>query len=64
MENAAFKTRPQLADEFAISTKTLYRRLREKGVKLPRKEYLSQEDCQPVYSALGGKGDGEKGENK
>ena len=35
MENLAFKTRKQIADEYGISIKTLTIRLKKEGIELP-----------------------------
>lgn len=48
----AFKTRQQIADEYGIDRSTLYRRLKRKGVVLPR-TMLNLHLVHLIYQALG-----------
>ena len=49
---SAFKTRQQIADEYGIDRSTLYRRLKRKGVILPR-TMLNLHQVHLIYQALG-----------
>jgi len=46
---AGFKTRSEIAEEFNISTKTLYRKIKEAGLKIPSKTLLSPREYRPIY---------------
>lgn len=46
---AGFKTRTEIAEEFNISTKTLYRKLIDAGIKIPNKTLLSPREYKPIY---------------
>lgn len=48
-----FKTRQQIADEYGISRKTLYRKLKRYGVLLPTQGLLTPEQQQTIYALLG-----------
>ena len=48
-----FKTRQQIADEYGINRKTLYRKLKKYGIALPSQGLLTPEQQQAIYARLG-----------
>jgi len=51
--NKNVKTRQQIADEYGIDRKTLYRWFREKEIQLRGKRPLSLSEQELVYSVFG-----------
>ncbi|HPG09446.1 MAG TPA: hypothetical protein P5275_17210 [Saprospiraceae bacterium] len=47
-----YKTRQEIANEYGVSRITLFRKLRDRGVKLP-KTLLNNYHIQLIYNALG-----------
>jgi transcriptional antiterminator len=48
-----FKTRQQVANEYGISRKTLYRKLKKYGITLASQGLLSPEQQQMIYRHMG-----------
>lgn len=51
-ENSKFKTREEIAEEYGIHRRTLYRRLKEGGLNFSGK-LLSVNDQKEIYDRLG-----------
>lgn len=51
-ESSKFKTREQIANEYGIHRRTLYRRLKEVGLSFSGK-LLSVNDQKEIYACLG-----------
>jgi hypothetical protein len=47
------KTRQEIALEYGINRKTLYRKLKAKGILIPGKHLLSLSEQQAIYQAFG-----------
>ena len=47
------KTRDELAKELNIPRKSLTRKLREKGIVLPRTHYLTPKEYREIYKSMG-----------
>ena len=52
MKSDAFKTRSEIAEELNISTKTLYRKIKKKGLQIPGNTYLTKKEYNSIYQAL------------
>ena len=50
--NVSFKTRKEIAEELGISTRTLRRWLKQKGIELPR-TLLGPKEQKIIYDAVG-----------
>ncbi len=50
--NSLLKTRDEIAQELGVSTKTIYRRLKDRRLTISRNKYLSAKEQETIYTAF------------